>query len=46
MRWPVTLLVLLAGLAVSALVWWASGGKAVFLLLPLVFLPLLGRRRE
>lgn len=45
MRWPLTLVILLVGLAISGLVWWASGGKAFLLLLPLVFLPLLGRRR-
>lgn len=45
MRW--TVLVLIAGLAVTALVWQASGGRAFVLLLPLLFgLPLLIRRRS
>ena len=47
MSWPLTLIVLIAGLAISAIVWWASGGKAVFLFLPLLLgLLLLGRRRD
>jgi hypothetical protein len=45
MRWSLTLIVLLAGLAVSGLIWWATGGKAFVRLLPLLFgLPLLTRR--
>jgi hypothetical protein len=47
MRWPLSLAILLAGLAISALVWWASGGRFALLLLPLFFaLPLLNRRRD
>jgi hypothetical protein len=40
-----TLLALLAGLAISAAVWFASGGRAFVLILPLLFAaPLLWRR--
>lgn len=47
MRWPLSLLILAAGLAISVLVWWASGGRFALVLLPLVFaLPLLSRRRD
>ena len=46
MRLGWTLIILLAGLGLSALVWFASGGKVAFLFLPLLFgLPLLLRRR-
>jgi hypothetical protein len=47
MRWTLSVAILLAGLAVSALVWWASGGRFALLLMPLIFaLPLFGRRRD
>ncbi|HEY9219302.1 MAG TPA: hypothetical protein VIO94_14730 [Phenylobacterium sp.] len=47
MRWPLTLLILVGGLALSGLVWWASGGRVAFLFLPLLLgLPLLSRRRR
>lgn len=47
MRWPLSLLILVAGLAISGLVWWASGGRFALILLPLVFaLPLFMRRRD
>lgn len=46
MRWPLSLLILAAGIAISVLVWWVSGGRIALVLLPLVFaLPLLTRRR-
>lgn len=41
-----TVILLLAGIGLSVLIWWLSGGRAYVLLLPLVFgLPLLFRRR-
>ena len=47
MRWPLSLLILAAGIAISVLAWWASGGRIALVLLPLVFaLPLLNRRRD
>jgi hypothetical protein len=46
MRAPVMLLVVLAAVAVSVAVYFATGGHFVFFFLPLLFgLPLLGRRR-
>ncbi|MCR5874043.1 hypothetical protein LRS10_07590 [Phenylobacterium sp. J426] len=46
MRLGGTLLILAAGLGLSAVVWMATGGRVVLFLLPLVFgLPLLLRRR-
>ena len=47
MRLSLTLLILAAGLALSALIWVATGGRVAVFLLPLVFgLPLLLRRRS
>lgn len=47
MRLPLTLSILLAGLGISALVWWLSGGRVWFLFFPLIFgLPLLFNRRR
>ncbi|HEV2083246.1 MAG TPA: hypothetical protein VGR32_12460 [Brevundimonas sp.] len=46
MRLPPNLLVVLAAVGLSALIWWASGGRAFVFLLPLLFgLPLLRRNR-
>ena len=47
MRWGLTLILVVVGLAVSALVWMLSGGKLFLFLLPLLFLglPFLGRRK-
>jgi hypothetical protein len=36
-RLSLTLLALLAGLALSALVWFATGGRAFVLILPVLF---------
>ncbi|HYG27117.1 MAG TPA: hypothetical protein VD906_09430 [Caulobacteraceae bacterium] len=47
MRAGTTLLIVLAAIAVSVAVWFASGGKFFFFVLPLLFgLPFLTRRRE
>lgn len=47
MRWPLSLAILAAGIAISIGVWWASDGRVALVLLPLIFaLPLLGRRRD
>jgi hypothetical protein len=46
MRWPLTLAILAAGLALSVIVWMLSGGRFGFLFLPLIFgLPFVLRRR-
>jgi hypothetical protein len=48
MRFATTLIILMAGLAISASVWFLSGGQLAVLVLPLLLgLPLLwsGRRR-
>ena len=46
MRLPVNLLIVLAALGLSVLIWWISGGRAFVFLLPLLFgLPLLRRPR-
>lgn len=46
MRLPLNLLIVLAAVAVSVAIWFASGGRAFVFLLPLLFgLPLLLRRR-
>jgi len=47
MRWGLMLVAALVGIATSALVWVATGGKVAFFFLPLLLLglPLLGRRR-
>ncbi len=45
MRLSTSLLILVAGLALSALVWVATGGKFAFLFLPLM-LPLMWRVRR
>ena len=45
MRLPLNLLIVVAALAVSAVVWFVSGGRAFVFLLPLLFgLPLAFRR--
>jgi hypothetical protein len=46
-RLTTSVLILVVGLAISAAVWFASGGRFMFLFLPLLFgLPLIwGRRR-
>jgi hypothetical protein len=45
MRLSTTLLVLAGGLALSGLVWWATGGRFAFFFLPLVLgLPFVWRR--
>ena len=45
MRLSTTLAILAAGLAISAAVWWFTGGAFVLFLLPLVFgLPFVWRR--
>lgn len=47
MRLPTTILILCAGLAISAAVWFATDGRAGLLLFPLVFgLPFLWRRKR
>ena len=46
MRGRTLLLMALASVVVSVVLWQASGGRIAFLFLPLVFaVPLLGRRR-
>lgn len=46
MRWPLTLGLISAAVVVSVVVWYATGGRFVFFVLPLLLgLPLLGRRR-
>jgi hypothetical protein len=46
MRLGMTLLILVVGLAISAAVWMATGGRVAFLFLPLLLgLPLVWRRR-
>jgi hypothetical protein len=45
MRLLPTLLILAAGLAISAAVWAISGGRMMFLFLPLIVLPFVWRRR-
>lgn len=46
MRMPLNLLIIAAAVALSVVIWWASGGRFFVLALPLLFgLPLLGRRR-
>jgi hypothetical protein len=46
MRLTATLLILLAGVAVSLAAWWLSGGRFLLVFLPLIIgLPLLWRRR-
>jgi hypothetical protein len=47
MRLPILLLVMAGACAVSALLWWASGGRVLFFALPLVLAgPLAWRRRR
>lgn len=47
MRLPVMILVLLAAVALSAALWWLSGGRVLVFALPLVVaVPLLGPRRR
>lgn len=47
MRLDLTILILVAGLALSAIVWGASDGRFGFLFLPLILgLPLVWRRRS
>lgn len=47
MRLTTSLLILTAGIAISAAVWFATGGRVALFLLPLVFgLPFLWRRRS
>ncbi len=42
-----SLILSVAGLGLSVLIWWLSGGRAFVLLLPLMFgLPMLFRRRQ
>jgi hypothetical protein len=46
MRLTATLLILLAGIAISVAAWWLSGGRVLLLFLPLIIgLPPLWRRR-
>ena len=46
MRLPLNLLIIIAAIAISVGVYYASGGRFIFFALPLLFgLPLLGRRR-
>lgn len=46
MRLPVNLLIIIAAIALSVVIYYASGGRFIFFALPLLFgLPLLGRRR-
>ena len=45
MRLSMTLLILLVGVAISAAVWWLSGGRFGFFFLPLILgLPFVWRR--
>jgi hypothetical protein len=47
MRWPLTLGLVVAAVVVSIVVWYASDGRFVFFVLPLLLgLPLLGRGRR
>jgi hypothetical protein len=46
MRLPLALLLLLGGLALSAALWFATGGRVFVLILPLLFAaPFVWRRR-
>lgn len=46
MRLVCTLIIAVCGIAVSAMIWFLSGGRIAFLFLPLLFvLPLVLRRR-
>ena len=46
MRLVCTLVIAIAGIALSVMVWFVSGGRVAFLFLPLIFaVPFLFRRR-